>query len=138
MKKYQILAFVLGAVVMSGATSPALSQRAPVPADIQKDYDQFIAKFRDALKANDGAAVTEMTKFPFYWNEMRDADYFRKNLYAEIFTSKARACIARAKGFYDRSPQGDENFSIFCGEDLYLFTRTPSGFRFIEAGTKGG
>ncbi len=134
MKNYRTLAFLLGAVVIGSVMSTAQAQRTRVPADIQKDYDQFIAKFRDALKANNAAAVTEMTKFPFYWNEMRDADYFRKNIYGKVFTAKVRNCIARGKGVYDRSPQGNDNFTIFCGEELFLFTRTPNGFRFEEGG----
>jgi hypothetical protein len=132
MKTYRTLAFFLGAITLGATVSVAHAQRAP--AAIQKDYDQFIAKFRVALKANDGAAVTEMTKIPFYWNEMRDAAYFQKNIYGEIFTSKVRNCIARGKGVYARDPQGNDNYTIFCGQDLFLFTKTPSGFRFVEVG----
>lgn len=132
MKNYRTIAFLLGALVL-GATAPiAHAQRAP--ADVQKEYDQFITKFREALKANNGDAVTQMTKFPFYWNEMRDAAYFRKNLYGKVFTSKIRNCIARGKGAYARDPEGTENFTIFCGDDLFLFAKTPDGFRFLEIG----
>jgi len=131
-QNYRSLAFFLGAVVIGAITSTAHAQRAP--ADIQRDYDQFITKFRGALKANDGAAVTEMTKFPFYSGEMRDAAYFHKNIYGKIFTPKVRNCIMRGKGVYDRAPNGEDNFTVFCGEELFLFTKTPTGFRFAEAG----
>lgn len=134
MKRYRLLACLLGAIAIGAMASAAQAQPARVPADIQKDYDQFIARFRDALKANDGNAVTELTKFPFYWNEMRDAAYFRKNIYGRIFTPKVRSCLARGKGVYDRSPQGEDNFTLFCGQELFLFTRTPGGFRFAETG----
>jgi len=63
---------------------------------------------------------------------MRDAAEFRKNIYGEIFTAKIRACIARGKGDYDRDQEGHDNFAIFCGEELFLFTRTAEGFRFSE------
>lgn len=33
-------------------------------AGLQKEFDEFIAKFRSALKINDAAAVTAMTKLP--------------------------------------------------------------------------
>ncbi len=115
--------------------APAAAQaqdRAPVP--IQKEYDVFIAGFRAALKANDRAAVTARTRFPFYWNEMRDAAYFEKNLYPRIFTPKVRNCLARARGVYARDPQGMDTFTHFCGDALFLFARTPEGFRFIEEG----
>jgi hypothetical protein len=131
MRNFGTFALLLGAIFI--ATAPAAhAQRAP--AEIQKDYDQFIGKFRGALKANDAAAVTGMTKFPYYWDEMRDAAYFQKNLYSKIFTAKVRACLARGKGFYDRAPDGSVNFTHFCGEETYLFTKTPDGFRFLESG----
>ena len=98
MKRYQPLACLLGALAISATIFPAQAQNARAPVEIQKDYDQFIVKFRDALKANDGNAVTDMTAFPFYWNDMRDAAYFRKNLYGKIFTPKVRDCLARGKG----------------------------------------
>lgn len=114
------------------AKTTARTDRAP--ADIQKDYDAFIARFRLALKANDADAVTQMTKLPFYWGEMRDAAEFRKNLYGKIFTASIRKCLARGKGAYSRAPNGEDSFTLFCGEDLFLFTRTPDGFRFAEVG----
>lgn len=139
MKSFRTIAFLLGAFLLTAftltaASSPALAQRTRVPADLQKDYDQFIARFRVALKANDAAAVTQMTKFPFYAGEMRDAAYFQKNLYGKIFPAKIRTCLARGKGVYDRAPNGEDNFTLFCGEDLFLFTKTPEGFRFAEGG----
>jgi hypothetical protein len=139
MKSARTIALLLGAFLLTplaiaATTSPAQAQSAKVPADLQKDYDAFIARFRVALKANDAGAVTEMTKLPFYWGEMRDAAYFRKNLYARIFTAKTRNCLARGKGAYDRAPNGEDNFTLFCGENLFLFTKTPAGFRFAEGG----
>ncbi len=121
-------------LIAAGTGSAAHAQTPRAPAQIQKEYDQFIVKFRDALKANDGTGVMEMTKFPFYSGEMRDAAYFRKNVYAKLFPPKARTCIARGKGVYDRAPNGEDNFTIFCGQDTFLFTRTPGGFRFAEVG----
>jgi hypothetical protein len=140
MKSDRTVAFFLGAFLLTAfatitaATSPAQAQTAKVPADLQKDYDQFITKFRAALKANDAGAVTEMTKFPFYSGEMRDAAYFRKNIYSAIFPAKIRKCLARGKGVYSHAPNGEDSFTLFCGEDLFLFTQTPEGFRFAEAG----
>jgi hypothetical protein len=131
-------AFLLGFLALGAAISSAKAQDPRAPSDIQRDYDQFIVKFRVALKANDAAAVTEMTKFPFYWDQMRDAVYFRQNLYGKIFTTRIRNCLARARGVYARAPNGEENFTLFCGEDLFLFTRTPAGFRFAETGSSGG
>lgn len=141
MRTVRTFAIFGGAVILAAlALALALAAIAPasaqsrVPAGLQKEYDQFITVFRAALKANDSAAVTAMTKFPFHWNEMRDAAYFRQTIYAKIFTPRIRKCLARGKGVHDRNPEGGDNFTLFCGEDLFLFTRTPEGFRFVETG----
>lgn len=127
-------ALLLGALVACALAPVAGAQDKKAPAEVQKDYDQFIAKFRSALKANDRAAVTGMTKLPFHANPEWDAAHFSKNFYAKLFPPKVRTCIQRAKGVYDRAPNGEENFSVFCGEDMFIFTRTPNGFLFTEAG----
>jgi hypothetical protein len=133
-KRFRVFAFFLGAVVIGAASATALADPARAPANVQRDYDQFIARFRGALKANDSAAVTAMTKFPFYWNESQDAAAFRTGVYGKIFTAKVRDCLGRGKGVYDRDPDGHDNFTIFCGQELYVFTRTADGFRFAEVG----
>lgn len=134
MKACRTFALLLGAILLGTAAQPAIAQTNLAPAALQREYDQFIAKFRGALKANDGAAVTALTKFPFIWNERRDAADFRKNIYAKVFTPKTRACVARAKGVYDRDGEGNHNYSVFCGQHIFLFTKTPNGFRFAEIG----
>lgn len=120
--------------VLALASVPAFAQNDRASAAVQRDYDAFIVTFRAALKANDAAKVTELTQFPFYAGEMRDAGYFRTSLYAKIFTPRIRTCLARAKAVYARAPDGSETFTAFCGEDLFLFTRTKEGFRFTETG----
>jgi hypothetical protein len=137
MTRIGLVIFLLGTIIVGMSASPAHAQDKAPPL-IQKEFDLFIATFRAALKANDGDAVTALTKFPFHWNEMRDAAYFRKNLYSQIFPLKIRNCLARGKGAYARNPQGEHDFTLFCGESLFLFTRTPEGFRFVETGEQGG
>lgn len=137
MKHFWLIAFILGAIVAGTLAFPAHAQDSP-PVEVRRDYELFIARFRGALKTNDAAAVTAMTKFPFYWDEMRDAAYFQKNLYSKIFTPKVRNCLARGKGYYARDPQGGDDYTLFCGEAFFLFSRTPDGFRFVEEGVKGG
>lgn len=134
MKRMLILGALLAGVIVGAPQQVALAQDARAPAALQKEYDAFIAEFRAAMKANDASAVTKLTKFPFYWNEMRDAPYFEKSIYGKIFTPKTRRCLANAKGVYARDPSGTDTFTHFCGEQLFLFARTPQGFRFSEVG----
>ncbi|MBX3519621.1 MAG: hypothetical protein KF835_06330 [Xanthobacteraceae bacterium] len=101
---------------------------------LQKEFEAFIGKFRAALKANDSAAVAGMTKFPFGADPSVDAAQFRAKTYPGIFTAKIRACIQRGKGVYNRDGLNEDNFFIFCGNNIFVFTKTPAGFVFTEVG----
>ena len=132
-----MLRIVLAAALMHLA--PAFAQAAPKNAvaspALQKEFDGFIGKFRAALKANDSAAVAGMTRLPFMNDgSIRDAAQFHEKVYKREFTAKKRACIQRGKAVYDRDGENNDNFFIFCGEDIFTFTRTPAGFLFTEVG----
>ena len=119
---------------LAPAFAQAPKKDAASPA-LQKEFDGFIGKFRAALKADDFAAVAGMTRLPFMQdNSVRDATEFREKVYKRDFTAKKRACIQRAKAVYGRDGENNDNFFIFCGEDIFTFTRTPAGFLFTEIG----
>ena len=102
---------------------------------MQKEFDGFIEKFRAALKANDSAAVAGMTRVPFMNDgSIRDATQFREKVYKRDFTAKNRACIQRGKAVYDRDGENNDNYFIFCGQLIFVFTKTPAGFLFSEIG----
>ena len=130
------LRIVLAAALVHLA--PAFAQapkKAVASPALQKEFDGFITKFRAALKANDSAAVAGMTRLP-YMNDssIRDATQFREKVYKPDFTAKNRACIQRGKAVYDRDGENNDNYFIFCGEDIFVFTKTPAGFLFMEVG----
>jgi hypothetical protein len=130
------LRIVLAAALVHVA--PAFAQapkNAVAPPALQKEFDGFIAKFRTALKATDSAAVAGMTRLPFMKDDtIRDAAQFREKIYKRDFTAKNRACIQRGKAVYDRDGENNDNFFIFCGEQIFVFTNTPAGFLFTEIG----
>ena len=99
---------------------------------LQKEFGAFIGRFRAALKANDASAVAGMTKFPF--GNDADAAQFRVKTYPGIFNAKNRACIQRGKGIYSRDGLNNDNYFIFCGNNIFVFTKTPAGFLFTEVG----
>jgi len=118
--------------------APAFAQapkKAVASPALHKEFAGFIEKFRAALKANDSAAVAGMTRLPFMQDaSTRDAAQFRDKVYKRDFTAKKRACIQRAKAVYGRDGENNDNFFIFCGEDIFTFTKTPAGFLFTEIG----
>jgi len=74
-----------------------------------------------------------MTRLPFMNDSaIRDAAQFRAKTYASSFTAKNRACIQRGKAIYDRDPYKNESYSVFCGEMIFVFTKTPAGFLFTD------
>lgn len=123
------------ALVVPACAVAQTSKKAVAPPALQGEFDNFIVKFRAAVKANDSAAVAGMTHLPFHQDESyRDAAQFRAKAYPTIFTAKNRACLQRKKAVYDRDGQGTDNYFVFCGEDIFVFAKTPSGFLFKEIG----
>jgi hypothetical protein len=71
------------------------AKNAKPPDGLRQEFDSFIGRFRAALKANDAAAVTTMTRLPFFHNHaMVAAEQFRAKAYPAYFTAKVRACLA--------------------------------------------
>ncbi|MBW7974366.1 hypothetical protein [Bradyrhizobium sp. BR 10289] len=117
--------------------APAVAQAknaVPSPA-VQKEFDGFIEKFRAALKTDDSAAVAGMTRLPFMNDKaIADAAQFRAKTYPTTFTAKNRACLQRGKAVYDRDQENNDNYFVFCGDLIFVFTRTPAGFLFTDIG----
>lgn len=129
-----VLAAALVPLAPAFAQTPKNAPKNAPPA-LQKEFDGFIAKFRTALKANDSAAVAGMTRLPFMKEaSISDAAQFREKIYKPDFTAKNRACVERGKAVYDRDGENNDNFFIFCGQKIFVFTNTPAGFLFTEIG----
>jgi hypothetical protein len=123
------------ALVCSASAFAQAPKKTVAPPGLQAEFDAFFVKFRAAVKANDSAAVATMTKLPFQRDEAyADAAKFRAKAYPTIFTAKKRACLQRQKGVYDRDGENNDNYFVFCGQDIFVFTKTSSGFLFTEIG----
>jgi hypothetical protein len=127
---------LIAAALLSLAPAAVAAPKEPVASpEVQKEFAVFIEKFRTALKVNDPKAVVGLTKLPFlsHTNEY-DAAAFQAKVYKKEFTAKTRACIQRAKAVYERSPDNSEAYLIFCGEEIFRFSKTSTGFLFAEIG----
>jgi hypothetical protein len=127
---------ILGAAALLHLT-PTLSQAAPKKAiaspALQQEFAGFIGTFRAALKANDSAAVAGMTRLPFMNDDsIRDATQFREKVYKRNFTEKNRACIQRGKPLYSRDGENNDSYAIFCGQNIFTFTKMAGGFLFTD------
>jgi hypothetical protein len=121
-----VLAALLASLVHALAQEP---KKPPAPVAIQKEFNDFLAKFRAALEANDPAAVARMARLPFESDDsVRDAAQFRAKIYLPEFTAKNGSCLQREKAVYDRDSENNNNYFISCGELLFVFTKAPAGF----------
>jgi len=130
-----LLKIALAAALVNVA--PAIAAPAPKTAvaspEVKKEFEGFIAKFRAAVKANDSTVVAGLTQLPFMKDTaIGDAAQFRDKIYKDSFTAKTRACLQRSKAIFDRDGYKNDYYSIFCGEDIFVFTRTPAGFLFTD------
>ena len=128
-----LLRILLATALVSLAPVVAQAKDAVASPALQKEFDGFIEKFRAALKANDSAAVAAMTRLPFMNDKaIGDAAQFGAKTYRTSFTPKNRACIQRGKAVYDRDQEKNDDYFIFCGELIFVFTKTPAGFLFTD------
>ena len=127
-----LLTIMLATALVGLAPAVAQAPKKASPA-LQQEFDGFMEKFRAALKANDSAAVAGMTRLPFMNDSaIRDAAQFRAKTYSTFLTAKNRACIQRGKAVYVRDQENNDNYFVFCGEDIFVFTKTPAGFLFTD------
>ena len=126
------LVIIAALVGLSAANAQQPKATVPAPA-VKQEFDGFIQKFRGALKANDAVAVAAMTKLPYQGEKsIRTVEQFRAKTYKSYFTAKNRACIQSGKTFYDQDDYRNDVYSVSCGDDIFIFTRTPSGFLFTD------
>ncbi len=85
----------------------------------QSDWNSFWTKFKAAVAKNDKATVLSLSK-----EKLSDANY--KNLFG---IPARRSCFAKAEAVKDERG----NYSVFCGEQGYLFEKVDGQFKFIEA-----
>ena len=69
---------------------------------------------------------------PFDGTRYKDAAEFGAKAYPYYFTRSNRACLLRGKATHDRNGNGNDVYSLFCGELIFTFTRTADGFRFTD------
>jgi hypothetical protein len=131
--KFMLRIMLATALVNLAPAVAATPKNAVASPALQKEFDGFIEKFRAALRTNDSAAVAGMTRLPFMNDSaIRDAAQFRAKTYASSFTAKNRTCIQRGKAIYDRDQYKNDSYFVFCGELIFVFTKTPAGFLFTD------
>lgn len=123
--------------------------REPKPGQIQAlqvqtrqspDFIAFWKRFKQAVAADDRAALLAMTHLPFDLEDGNsyDAAQFDK-IHEQIYDARARTCLSSRLPVPD-----DEDYDVFCGDTIYIFGTEPdlmpdraaaadgSGWRLLE------
>ena len=98
-------------------------------AKLDPAFNTFWIKFKAAVARNDKASVADMTKLPFMLDskDLDRAGFIKQ--YSSLFTPRVRRCFARAKPTKDQ-----DNFEIFCGQQIFLFRQVDGVYKFTEIG----
>ncbi len=124
-----LLSFVFALSMLSAIAPQARSE----DAQEKQSFAAFWTQFRAAVAKNDKEAVASMTKFPVEIGEnMSKAAFLKK--YPEFFTRKVQACFAKEKPVSDKTPKGGVTYSLFCGEEIFLFEKVGGKFQFTGIG----
>ena len=115
-----------------GLVCACLATIDPCRAD-DRDFDVFIAQFRAAVVKPDAAAVADLARLPFQFeNEPRERAAFEA-IVPVLFDASVRSCLAQEKAIVE-----DDARVIFCGAYAFYFRRQPQGnWKLEEFGVDG-
>jgi hypothetical protein len=93
-----------------------------------ESFAPFWTQFKAAVATKNKEAIAGMTKFPFNYREkMTRADFMKQ--FDVIFNAKVRKCFQKEKPTKDTNR---ESYTVFCGEDIFTFTRENGEYRFTD------
>ena len=113
-------------LIVALSTSVAIGQK----QSLDPEFSAFWKNFKEVIAKNDKEGVANLTKLPFlYDSKERDRAGFIK-IYPQLFTPKARRCIAVAKPLKEQ-----ENYDVFCGQIIFYFGKDTDGkYKLLEFG----
>ena len=114
----------LGAALSLVLAMPALA----APAD---GFAAFWPVFTAAAAKDDAKALASMVALGPGLGD--NGGSFAK-FHAANLTPATRRCLAKAKPVRDVDPQGAVSYSAFCGEVIYVFSKTGGGWKLTDLG----
>lgn len=94
-------------------------------------FAAFWIQFKTAVAKDDKNAIAEMTKFPFPYGtkHLSKAEFIKE--YGKLFDKKTRRCFPTAKPVKE---DDRDSYSVFCGEDIFVFSKENGEYRFTDIG----
>lgn len=111
------------AAALALLASPALA----APAD--DGFAAFWPAFSAAAAKDDQAALARMTHLGL---QDGDTPTSFAEIHKQYLTASERRCLAKAHPQRDVDPTGGVSYDAFCGQLIYVFTRTAAGWQWTD------
>ncbi|WP_232628674.1 hypothetical protein [Methylobacterium sp. Leaf118] len=95
-------------------------------------FAAFWSKFKAAVLKSDEKAVSEMIKYPVFYNDLRQVADFPL-IWKGAFKPAQRTCLVKQKPVKEPR-QNRVTYDAFCGEIIYIFGKDSVGWKLTEFG----
>ncbi|ACA16008.1 hypothetical protein M446_1503 [Methylobacterium sp. 4-46] len=103
-----------------------------VAAGSDDGFAAFWTQFKAAVGKSDQKAVSQMIKFPVFYNDLRQAADFPV-IWKGAFNPAQRRCLAKEKTGKE-TQEGKVVYSAFCDDIIYYFSKEDAGWRLTNFG----
>ncbi|MDW6024351.1 hypothetical protein SAZ10_21605 [Mesorhizobium sp. BAC0120] len=122
----------IGSVIGKGllVASLFMSAGSALAAKSDDGFAAFWTQFKAAVGKSDQKAVSQMIKYPIYYNDELQADDFPV-IWEGAFTKAQRKCLAKGKPVKDTN-EGNVTYSAFCGSLIYVFGKDGADWKLTD------
>jgi hypothetical protein len=123
----------IGSMIGRGllVTGLLISAGSALAAKSDDGFAAFWTQFNAAVGKNDQKAVSQMVRYPIYYNGQRQVADFPM-IWKGNFKPAQRTCLLKEKPLMDTSPKGKVSYSAFCGELIYSFGKDDAGWKLTD------
>ena len=101
--------------------------------DADADFGAFLARWREAVAANDATAIAKMTQVPFLFeSEPRDRADVARTVVPALLTADVRRCLRTARPLRE-----DDRYVLSCAPYLFYLGRVDGQWRWVEFAADG-
>lgn len=124
----------IGSVIGRGLLVAGLliPTKSALAAGSDDGFTAFWTQFKAAVGKSDQNALSQMIKFPVFYNDPRQATDFPA-IWKGAFSPAQRRCLAKQKPVKD-THDGKVTYDAFCGEIIYMFGKDGAGWKLTEFG----
>jgi hypothetical protein len=122
----------IGSVIGRGMLVAGLliSAGSALAAGSDDGFAAFWTQFNAAVGKSDQKAVSQMFKYPIFYNDQRQVADFPV-IWKGAFKPAQRTCLAKQKPVKD-THEGKVSYSAFCGHLIYIFGKDDAGWKLTD------